>query len=153
MIYIYNLYIQISLCSYSKVHSRFKLTYWKLSLLEKSYNFGWHQHFLYSGYRPFINTLTRVTGNFSSCIDHIFGKLPETASTIAMTCDLDITDHYATMMFVNWETNSHEKKTNVHKKLNYNKLKHLASVIDWTSIFETQNINTTAQFWLISYKI
>ena len=80
-------------------------------------------NYLNGGYRSFINAPTRVIANSSSCIDHIFGKLPENASISSMTCDLDITDHYATMLLVDTIINAQENKSKKNKKAKLHQIK------------------------------
>ena len=106
------------------------------------------KNYLNLGFRPFINIPTRVTANSSSCIDHIFGKLPGNASISLMTCDLDVTDHYATMILADTDIDMQKIKTNKLKKLNYIKLKELASTIDCTSIYEVQDIDEIVQIFI-----
>ena len=115
-------------------------------LIENKNVSNYLNNYYHFGYRPFINVPTRVTENSQTCIDHIFGKISENTTIIPLVCDLDIADHYATMILVEKTVEQEIDNKNYIDKINYNKLNNLLYNINWNTFYDIEEIDQAVKF-------
>ena len=99
--------------------------------------------FYESGYISYINVPTRDVKDSSTCIDHIFGKFDRSIGVRPFVCDLDLTDHQATVVVVIVDKN-HNDNINEHpniSKINFNKLLSILKNTNRNWVFSENNVN------------
>ena len=101
----------------------------------------YYNNFNELGFRSYINIPTRVALNSATCIDHIFGKIKKNIDIIPIVLDLDLTDHRATMIFLDLNIERIIKPAKNPSMINYAKLSLLASGLNWEGIYETSDVN------------
>ena len=110
-------------------------------LLESLHVNEYLNNYLQFGYKSFINVPTRVTKNTQTCIDHIFGRVTDQMDIQPYVCDLDLTDHYATVLLLETIPEMSKNKTETFQRLNYDKLKYYMSLTDFNSIYNTDCVD------------
>ena len=95
------------------------------------------------GYKSYINSPTRIAADTETCIDHIFGKFSDNHEITSLVCDLDLTDHLATVLVIGDIDMKTETDSRANKKtlLNYNKLVREFDKIKWDCIYNEKDIN------------
>ena len=94
------------------------------------------------GFKPFIDIPTRVTDHSKTCIDQIFGKIPDDVPILPLVCDLGITDHYTTMINIDSTViSTPEMDPKPANKLNWNRLSNLIGNLEWDDIYREDNVN------------
>lgn len=102
-----------------------------------------------NNFESVINEYTRVQGLSKSCIDHIFLKMKQKHEIIPIVLKSNITDHYSTILQIKnlGDKNvSKEHNGNTIKVINFKKLKELASIADWNTIYSMTNVNKIAEY-------
>lgn len=99
------------------------------------------------GYQSLINIPTREVRDQISCIDHIFGKFKNTLKPQPIVYDINLTDHYATLLLIdlNTEEVKNEKREQFIETINENKLIKLISKENWTDIYNETNIDNAVK--------
>ena len=99
-------------------------------------------NYLEHGYRSMINIPTRITSNSATCIDHIFAKTSVNCMTTSIVCDLDLTDHLATMIILDTMAVTDSVSDKQFKsKIKYDKLLKLIADINWNNVYNEIDLN------------
>lgn len=107
------------------------------------------------GYNSAINLPTRVSDNCSSCLDHIFVNFR--ANTSGFVLDSAITDHYPTVLSIAQghtpraaSVNNNSNTRRVTKKIDYQKLLHEISQLNWGPLLTSRDPDVVANLLLES---
>lgn len=104
-----------------------------------------------AGFVSCVNTPTRVTPFTKSCIDHIFVDIKNTHSVKSAVIKLDMTDHYfITASKTLTDSTTPKRKTKYVKRLDEKQANHLIAQHDWTSVLQEQDINKSAEIFVIN---
>lgn len=92
-----------------------------------------------------INNYTRVYNTSQSCIDHIFIRNIVTDNTNSFILKSDITDHYATIIYIQNSNNlNHNTDINLPEIRNIINIEHLNMLInteDWDNVQRNNDVN------------
>lgn len=107
------------------------------------------------GFISLINKPTRNVNGTSSCLDHIFlrAKNIDTDSMRPVVLHSPITDHFPTLLAFPLIKNIHSKVGTIeYNKLNYCKLKQMASVESFNTVYLSQDVNLATDSFIKTLK-
>lgn len=112
-----------------------------------------HSH----GYISLITVPTRICQTTKTCIDHIFLKSKKTTniSVTPVVLESCITDHYSTLLHIEFAEDSNSNKTNTYNKFNKVNLEGLKRDLDletWAIVYQSDNVDISFRTFLDIFK-